>query len=566
MTNQTKRAVIYCRVSTKEQVDEGNSLSSQQKVCKDYALKNGYEISEAFIEEGESAKTADRTQLQKLLSYCANKKNNITAVIIYKLDRLSRNTDDYSQLRLLLKRYGVEIKSTSEFFENTPAGRFMENIIANVAQFDNDVRTERSVEGMKNAMREGRYVWMAPFGYSNIKAAGKSNIAPNSTAQVIQKTFEEIAKKIMPIEEVRKMMIKNGLVNKVGKPISRSHFYSLLKNEIYTGWIKKFGERHKGTFKPLISDLLYQHVQEVLQSRKRKNLTYKVQNSDFPLRRFVEHSEGTKLTGGWSQGRKKKYAYYWFNLKGFLFKKDLFEAKFKSFLDKFRLSAKDVELLKQKLKMHLTKKIKINQDYIDKQKKYINELKKKEQTLIQKNIQGVINDQILKEQLALIQNEIFEINSSILNVPSDKVDYSKLVDFTSDFLMHPSKTWAEADYNEKLHLQWFKFPYGVVFNGKEFRTTKICRIFQVKSNFFEPLSCEVPLRDKILNHPEITTFKKRRDRYGNPWPVPNEYYVDDPIYNEIANTLVHQSTLRDKRFRRKINNPAAELTGYSVVK
>src|SRR5687767_3800489 len=139
-TQMIKKAVIYCRVSTKEQVEEGNSLVTQEKNCREYAQKNGYEIAALFVEQGESAKTADRTELKRLMSFCANRKNNIQAIIAYKIDRISRNTDDYSQIRILLKRYGVEIKSTSEYFEDTPAGRFMENIIANVAQFDNDVR------------------------------------------------------------------------------------------------------------------------------------------------------------------------------------------------------------------------------------------------------------------------------------------------------------------------------------------------------------------------------------------------------------------------------------------
>jgi site-specific DNA recombinase len=110
--NAQKRAVLYVRVSTKEQVDEGNSLSTQEKMCREYTSKNGYEVVQVYIEQGESAKTALRTELQKMLLFCSDKKNKINAVIIYKLDRLSRNTDDYSQLRLLLKKYGVEIKST----------------------------------------------------------------------------------------------------------------------------------------------------------------------------------------------------------------------------------------------------------------------------------------------------------------------------------------------------------------------------------------------------------------------------------------------------------------------
>jgi site-specific DNA recombinase len=64
----------------------------------------------------------------------------VQAVIIYKLDRLSRNTDDYSSIRMLMRRHNVEIKSVTENFENTPSGRFMENIIATVAQFDRRYR------------------------------------------------------------------------------------------------------------------------------------------------------------------------------------------------------------------------------------------------------------------------------------------------------------------------------------------------------------------------------------------------------------------------------------------
>ena len=134
--NEKRNAIIYCRVSTKEQVEEGNSLVTQERNCREYAAKNNYHIVQVFIERGESAKTAERTELQNLFKFCALKKNEITAVIAYKIDRISRNTDDYSQIRILLKRYGTEIKSNSEHFEDNPAGRFMENIIANVAQFD----------------------------------------------------------------------------------------------------------------------------------------------------------------------------------------------------------------------------------------------------------------------------------------------------------------------------------------------------------------------------------------------------------------------------------------------
>ena len=145
---QFKKAVIYCRVSSYEQVEEGNSLATQRRLCLEFAVKNGYEVSEEdiYIEKGESAKTIHRTELNKMLRYCSEKKNKITAVIFYKIDRLSRNTDDYSQLRLLFKKYEVNLISITEKFEDNAVGRFIENTMANVSQLDNDIRTADSLK------------------------------------------------------------------------------------------------------------------------------------------------------------------------------------------------------------------------------------------------------------------------------------------------------------------------------------------------------------------------------------------------------------------------------------
>src|SRR4051812_14778020 len=100
--NNPNKAVLYCRVSSKEQVDEGNSLTTQERLCTEFGLKNNYDIEKVFIEKGESAKTLDRTELKKLFTYCRERKHKITTVIVYKLDRIARNMDDYSLIRIQL--------------------------------------------------------------------------------------------------------------------------------------------------------------------------------------------------------------------------------------------------------------------------------------------------------------------------------------------------------------------------------------------------------------------------------------------------------------------------------
>jgi site-specific DNA recombinase len=506
--NTTKpQAVIYCRVSTKQQVDEGNSLSTQERLCREFALKQGYEVAAVYIEKGESAKTKDRTELQKMMSFCAFKKNNISYVVVYKLDRFSRNTDDYSYLRIILKRYGIYIKSTTEYFENTPAGRFMENIISNVSQFDNDVRTERAVNGSRDAMVEGRYVWSAPYGYSNIKVGGRGNIAPNTDAPIVRRAFEEVAKNQYPVEEIRKSMFHSGLVNNQNKPISRAQFYRMLKNVVYAGWIVKFGERHKGIYEPIVTDELFEQVQRVLNYRTRKNYTYTCKHPDFPLRRFVTHPNGMKLTGSWNQGKVQKYPYYRYMCKMMNFPKESLESQFMAFMDTFKLKDDQYEALKKKLKEALDKGVKYRLKDRAKVLQEVRELKSKQTLLIEKNIQGIISNEILREQLVMIDNQLLELNSKLYVEPTYDVNLDDLLAKAKVLLTNPSEVWKKASNDNKLRFQVFEFPQGVTFDGEIFQTPEICRLFKVKDLFLPDSSHSAGAKKKVIKfHPEVANI------------------------------------------------------------
>ena len=479
----TNRAVLYCRVSTKEQVDEGNSLSTQEKACKDFAYKNGYEITEVFMEQGESAKTTERTEWLRLMSYCADKKNNIGVVIAYKIDRISRNTDDYSQIRILLKRYGVEIKSTTEHFENTPAGRFMENIIANVAQFDNDMRTERCAGGMREAVREGRYVWIAPVGYENVKIDGRSTITQNSKALLVKQIFQTVALNLTPVEAVRREFINNGLTSRNNKPVTKGNFYLMLKNELYTGWINKFGERHKGNFEPIISEEIFAIVQDVLKKRSRRTYGYLMQNPDFPLRRFVTYTTGKKLTGAWSKGRSKKYPYYCFkdNANGInlSFRKETLEIAFMDYLNTFySLPANTLNKIKNYLQKYYDEQYKTYNADVKKLRDYLEEIKTKEEETFEKNDAGVINDEVLNRKIEFLKRKRNETEIALSKMPISEINISELFEHVAEYFKNPGKIWAKADLEGKMLLQWFNFPQGITFDGKIFRTTKLSILYK----------------------------------------------------------------------------------------
>jgi site-specific DNA recombinase len=100
-------AVIYVRVSTKEQT-ENLSLPTQLRACEEYC-RQGYEVVERFHEEGESAKTTDRSQLQKLLTFCRLNKGRVHFVVVFNLTRFARDKYNHFALRSLLQSLGISL-------------------------------------------------------------------------------------------------------------------------------------------------------------------------------------------------------------------------------------------------------------------------------------------------------------------------------------------------------------------------------------------------------------------------------------------------------------------------
>jgi site-specific DNA recombinase len=95
--------IIYCRVSSKEQV-EGTSLESQEMACREYAQRNQIDVVKVFVERGESAKFADRTQLLELLDFCRLPENVIRTLLVWKVDRLARNVGDHFNIKASLSK------------------------------------------------------------------------------------------------------------------------------------------------------------------------------------------------------------------------------------------------------------------------------------------------------------------------------------------------------------------------------------------------------------------------------------------------------------------------------
>src|SRR2546428_7784787 len=100
--------VSYCRVSSKEQ-SEGTSLESQEVACREYARSHNIKVLKIFIERGESAKFADRTQLIELIDFCRQNKGAVQVLLVWKVDRFSRNVVDHFNIKASVMNYGVRV-------------------------------------------------------------------------------------------------------------------------------------------------------------------------------------------------------------------------------------------------------------------------------------------------------------------------------------------------------------------------------------------------------------------------------------------------------------------------
>ena len=302
-------AIIYCRVSSKDQV-ENYSPPLQEKTCREYAQRHGYEIIEIFIEKGESAKTIERTQLKKLLDFISKNHKRVNAIIVAKLDRLARNMLDFTGLVASFSKLGIDIKSATENVDDSPAGKLTKNMIAAIAQFDNDVRSERTKGGMREAILEGRWCWRAPVGLKQLKDADeKTLLVPSIESHFIIEAFDLFITGLYTQVDIVNMLRKKGF-----KRVTKGLLGRILHNPLYCGLIKMDWHpeyiiaKHKG----IISQETFFKAHYLL-TGKRPSITPKIRNHpDFPLRNFVRCPKcGQKLTAGWSTGRKKvKYAYY----------------------------------------------------------------------------------------------------------------------------------------------------------------------------------------------------------------------------------------------------------------
>jgi len=293
----TQRVVSYIRVSTEEQAEEGYSVASQERFLTDYASGHDLCVVETFA-ESESAARPGRGGFGDMVELL-EKDRSITGVLIYKMDRVSRNLTDYAYL---VEKLGMVIISATEEFPNNATGRFMGDIHAVMARYFSAQLSERVRDAMHEKARQGIYPSLAPLGYLNDPETRTIYPDPRR-ARMISELHETYVETDMSLRELTAWAKKRGLRTRKGNAVHRTGIHAILTNPIYKGIVRWGSVVADGKHEPIVSKYLFDRVQEKLHGRSRRR-----QSRRFPFRGSLVCGHcGCRITASLAKG---KYVYY----------------------------------------------------------------------------------------------------------------------------------------------------------------------------------------------------------------------------------------------------------------
>ena len=309
-----ERAIIYARVSSDRQT-HNQSLPQQEAACKEWCANNGFVVDCVFVEEGKSAKTAERPAFQNALRYVKQHRGRIQAFVVFHSNRFARNTWDDISVCAELKKNGVRVRSVTDDWDDTATGRAMHGISAVMNTLQNETHGENVSAKMRHHFEQGEWVAPLPLGYARrLKADGKKEIIQvGGTAEIVGWMFEEYAAGKEKADILRRATLR-GLRTRKGNPLSVETFCRMLTNPVYAGIVRvpKYGIDRPGNWKAIVPSETWLVVQRRLRGLAPNAVPHLVKHPTYPAKSVTYCGKcGKRLTGSASTGRGgRRYAAY----------------------------------------------------------------------------------------------------------------------------------------------------------------------------------------------------------------------------------------------------------------
>ena len=315
------RCAIYTRKSTEEGLEQDfNSLDAQREACEAYILSQKHEgwsaLSERYDDGGFSGGDMDRPALTRLLSDIEAGK--IDAVIVYKVDRLTRALADFARIVAIFDQAEVSFVSITQAFNTTTSmGRLTLNVLLSFAQFEREVTAERIRD--KIAASKAKGMWMGgtvPIGY---RAEARSLVPEPGEAKLVRRIFERYLA-LGSVTALKAELKRDRIITPIrrhrsgrgsgGRLFSRGKLYALLSNPIYIGRIRHKDRTYAGQHTAILDADLWQKVQDRLAANRNPTSRLRRARDPSPLAGRLYDPEGRKMRPSLANKKGRRYRYY----------------------------------------------------------------------------------------------------------------------------------------------------------------------------------------------------------------------------------------------------------------
>ncbi|MBI2638153.1 recombinase family protein [Candidatus Peregrinibacteria bacterium] len=456
-------ALSYLRVSTGRQAEKGISIPAQREAIEKHAKAEGVTIVGEYADEGESARTTHRDGLLDLLNRCKTDRT-IGIVYMYDVSRMARDRDDYSYVKVELKRNGIKLISVSEPIDESPEGQLMEGILATFAEF-RSLQDGRKVKlAMNKKASDGTYPSRAPFGYRNVQEAistgkVKAWIEVHETeAYWVKHAFDLYATGHYSIAELATLLDKEGFPTRNKKPLQKSTVAFLLGKKFYIGIYKWAGAEILGTHPKLIDTDTFNKVQTIMKSRGGE--TSRKRKHNFLLRGIAFCGEcGSRITGErhvtsvgneiWYYGCQKAQHGTRVQCSQQYQKVEILDSAFGALFEKVKIPDSTVNRLRNRLKSLFQEEQALYEEGRKAVLQKIDSAKQKEKVLLEKLLDGTIADELYTQMNVELKTTITKEEQKLKEVEFRIAGVVRTVEIALSLAKDCNRAYAQADYDLK---------------------------------------------------------------------------------------------------------------------
>lgn len=490
-------ADLYIRVSTDEQADRGYSQRDQEERLKNHCLRLGIFVDRVIFED-HSAKSFNRPEWKNYMAGFSRKKAEKEGrlLLFTKWDRFSRNTSEAYQMIDILKKKNVTPQAIEQPLDlNIPENKLLLAVYLSTPEVENDRRALNTIGGMRRAIKEGRLMGVAPYGYINrCTEDGRKYVAVKQPeADNIKWAFQEVAKGHMPMAHIVKQMNKRD-----GKKLSYNRFTELVRSVTYCGnlLLPAYGNEEsrivKGKHEAIISEELFLKVQNVLRLKRSDDTNMpsgKVFNDDqYPLRGLLICPLcGANLTASASKGRRRYYSYY--HCKSpctFRHSADVINDLLIKELTKFSFHSGIKELLKDIILCSFKDSAASNKDNKEDVQERIVKLNERISKARDMFLSDKIDEDDFKDIKDRYKDELSELEFKLSTMKSNPIiDIEKKIEGALNSMTNIAERYEKGSISDKRAIIGSIYPEKLIFEKDSFRTAKLNRfaerIFLIKN-------------------------------------------------------------------------------------